>query len=35
MAQGNDAEMYSLHNEGKYVVVKRFIGTLEERNSNI
>ena len=34
MAQGSDTEMYTLHNEGKYVVVKRFIGTLEKGNTN-
>ena len=27
--QNNDIEMYSLYNEGKYVVAERFIRTLE------
>ena len=27
----NDIEMYSIHNEGKYVVAKRFIRTLKTR----
>ena len=31
MAQGNDTEMYSLHNEGKSVVVGKFIGTLKKK----
>ena len=25
----NDIEMYSMHNEGKYVVAERFIRTLK------
>ena len=28
--QDNDIEMYSTHNEGKYVVAERFIRTLEK-----
>ena len=31
MAQGNDTEMYSLHNEGKSVAVGKFIGTLKKK----
>ena len=27
--EDNDIEMYSIHNEGKYVVVERFIRTLK------
>ena len=34
MAQVNDTEMYSLHNEEKSVAVERFIGTLI-KNTNI
>ena len=29
--KGNDIEMYSIHNEGKYVVAKRFIRTLKAK----
>ena len=29
--QGNDIVMYSTHNEGKYVVAKRFISTLNSK----
>ena len=28
----NDIEMYSTHNEGKYVVAERFIRTLKDKN---
>ena len=35
MAQDNDTEMYSLHNEEKSVVVRKFIGTLKKKNTNI
>ena len=31
MAQVNDTEMYSLHNEEKCVAVERFIGTLTKK----
>ena len=31
MAQVSDTEMYSLYNEGKYVVAERFIGTLTNK----
>ena len=31
MAQVNDTEMYSLHNEEKFVAVERFIGTLTKK----
>ena len=31
--QNNDIEMYSTHNEGKFVIVKRFITTLKKQNS--
>ena len=27
----NDIEMYSVHNEGKYVVIERFIGVLKNK----
>ena len=27
----NDIEMYSIHNEGKFVVGERYIGTLETK----
>ena len=29
--QNNDIEMYSKHNEGKYVIAKRFIRTLKNK----
>ena len=29
--QNNDIEMYSMHNEGKFVVAERFIRTLKNR----
>ena len=29
--KGNDIEMYSIHNEGKYVVAERFIRTLKTK----
>ena len=29
--QSNDIEMYSTHNEGKYVIVERFIRTLKNK----
>ena len=31
MARKNDIEMYSTHNEGKSVIAKRFIRTLENK----
>ena len=31
MAKKNDTEMYSKHNEGKFVVVERFIRTLKNK----
>ena len=32
MDRKNAIEMYSTHNEGKYVVAKRFIRTLNKNN---
>ena len=29
--KGNDIEMYSIHNEGKFVVAERFIRTLKTK----
>ena len=29
--QGNDVEIYSAYNEGKSVVVERFIGTIRNK----
>ena len=31
LLKDNDIEMYSIHNEGKYVVAERFIGTLKTK----
>ena len=31
MAIKNDIEMYSIHNEGKFVVTERFIRALENK----
>ena len=31
MARKNDMKMYSMHNEGKSVVAKRFIRTLKNK----
>ena len=31
MAEKNDEEMYSTHNERKYIVAKRFIRTLRNK----
>ena len=33
--QDNDIEMYSTHNEGKYIVVEKFIRTLKIKFTNI
>ena len=27
-----DVEMYSMHNEGKYVIAERFIGTFKNKS---
>ena len=31
-SQNNDIEMYSIHNEGKFVIDERFIRTLKNKN---
>ena len=31
MVRKNDIEMYSTHNEGKFVVAERFIGTTKKK----
>ena len=33
MVKNNDIEMYSIHNEGKFVVAERFMRTLKTKIS--
>ena len=32
--QGNNIEMYSTHNEGKYIVAERFMRALNQNETN-